>query len=818
MIRFEHIEYLWLLAGVALLGAGIALTAWHRRRRMKRWADEPMLPRLVPDRRTWRPVTKATLLLLGISFLIVALANPQKGTKMEKGKRTGSDIAICLDVSNSMMAEDLKPNRLARSKQVVNSLLNTMTGDRVSLVVFAGTSFIEMPLTNDYNAAKLFLDQVDCSMIATQGTAIGDAIEKAMESFGYGDENREWSTNGSRAIIVISDGENHEDDARSAAKKAAKEGIRVCSIGMGTTNPTPIPSQPNGSYRRDRNGNVIITRLNEQMLRDIANAGKGVYVHGGSNMSEISNLLETLEKNDFGEAIFGSFESRYQYPLLAGLLCLLAELFIFERRNKRWRLFAALLLLGLPCTISQAQTSLSQLHQGNSLYRQGKYLEAANLYSHLANDTTLEDQQRAKVFYNLGNCFLKLGREGDDNQTLETATKCYSQAITLNPQSSKANSQFSFKLGYNLANTLYQQKKYIEAADQYNIALGSEGLTDNQRIRTMYNLGNSFLKQAQQTRDTATLRTAIECYRNALRLEPTNADYRYNQTLAYRLMDKWTRRNRQKQKQQDKQRQQQQDKQQNKDQQQQQKKDQQKKEQQQQQKQQQQSEKQKKEQKKKEDSKQLNDKVNQELNRQKQKQNRQKQKQNKQQQQQDKQQQNQQQQNQQQQNKQQQNQQQQNKQQNQQQDQQQQQKQQQQGNQQQKQGDKGQEKQNQQQLNDEIKKELERQKQKEKEGKDSKKEKQKNQSSPKDQQNTQKGKKAEQQQQQHQQQQQSSTQENHQQPNAQQGTVITGKRIPPDKKNAENLLQAVRNNERGTLKKQIIKAQPGKTHHIDKEW
>jgi len=334
MIHFEHIEYLWLLAGVAFLGLLWGVMNWRERRRLRVWADREMFSRLIPDYRRWRPIAKMILTLLGTALLVVTLANPLMGKKQEKGKRSGSDIAICLDVSNSMMAEDVKPNRLSRSKQVVNNLLNTMTGDRVSLIVYAGTSFIEMPLTNDYNAAKLFLDQVDCSMIAAQGTAIGDAIGKAMETFGYGDEDREWVANKGRAIIVISDGENHEDDAVGAAKKAYKEGIRVCTIGLGGPEGTPIPTG-NGAYRRDKDGNVIITRLNEQMLRDIAKAGKGVYVSGTENIDEITSLLENLEKNDFEEEVFSSYESRYQYPLAAGLFLLLAEVFVFERRNKK---------------------------------------------------------------------------------------------------------------------------------------------------------------------------------------------------------------------------------------------------------------------------------------------------------------------------------------------------------------------------------------------------------------------------------------------------------------------------------------------------
>lgn len=346
MIHFEHIEYLWLLVAVAILGLLWVYMGWRQRQRLEAWGDRAMFGRLIPDRSGWRPAMKMTLTLLGIALLVVALANPQVGTKIEKGKRAGSDIAVCLDVSNSMMAEDLQPNRLERAKRVVSNLLATMTGDRVSLVVFAGTSFIQMPLTNDYSATKLFLDQVSCDMIPTQGTAIGDAITKSMETFGYGDPDRDWEITKGRAIIVISDGENHEDDAVGAAREAAKEGIRVCTIGMGMPEGAPIPEYTSrgrsNNYKRDREGNVIMTNLNEQMLREIASAGNGVYAranNAGSGLSDITSLIEGLEKEDFGEAVFSAYESRFMYPLAAGILCLLAEMLFYERRNRKWKLF-----------------------------------------------------------------------------------------------------------------------------------------------------------------------------------------------------------------------------------------------------------------------------------------------------------------------------------------------------------------------------------------------------------------------------------------------------------------------------------------------
>ena len=343
MIHFEHKEYLWLLVLVLLMGGLWIYGEWKRRRRLEAWADSGMFGRLIPDRSGWRPVAKMILTLMGLALLVVALANPQFGTRIEKGKRAGSDVAICLDLSNSMMAEDIQPNRLERSKRVVNNLLSSFAGDRVSLVAFAGTSFIQMPLTGDYSATKLFLDEMDCSMISEQGTAIGDAIGKAMQTLGYGDEEREWVKGKNRAIIVISDGENHEDDAVEAARNAAREGVRVCTIGMGLPDGSPIPEYDgrgrSSGYKRDRDGNVIMTHLNEQMLREVADAGKGVYVRAGnvnSGLSDIVNLVENLEKEEFGEAQFAAYESRYMYPLVAALLCFLAEVLLFERRNRKF--------------------------------------------------------------------------------------------------------------------------------------------------------------------------------------------------------------------------------------------------------------------------------------------------------------------------------------------------------------------------------------------------------------------------------------------------------------------------------------------------
>lgn len=495
MVHFEHIEYLWLLVVVAACGLLWGYAEWRNRRKLEAWADRQMFGRLIPDRSRWRPAVKVALTLTGFALLVVALANPQMGTKIEKGKRAGSDVAICLDVSNSMMAEDIQPNRLERSKRVVNNIMSSLAGDRISLVVFAGASYIQMPLTNDYGAAKLFLDQVSCDMIASQGTAIGDAIDKGMQTFGYGDGDREWEKNKGRAIIVISDGENHEDDAVGAARKAAHEGVQVCTIGMGLPDGAPIPEyDPRGrknSYKRERGGSIIMTRLNEEMLRDIAAAGGGVYVrasNAGSGLSDITKVIEGLEKEEYGEAVFSAYESRYQYPLAAALLCLIAEVLIFERRNRKWSLAgltgAAMLLLCLMPSEASAQANRKLLREGNRNYKTEKY-------------------DQAEVNY---------------RRALESDS-------------------IDYRGQYNLASSLYRQEKYDEAAMQYAQALAAPDIDDSRRAKALHGAGNSLVKAGlvNEQQGMQYFQQAVKAYQDALKLDPKNDDTRYNLAYARRL-------------------------------------------------------------------------------------------------------------------------------------------------------------------------------------------------------------------------------------------------------------------------------------------
>lgn len=340
MIRFEHPTLLLL---TLIIPVFILIFVWVRIRRKKRiaaFADSHLFEKLTADTSPSRPITKFVLKMLALLFLIIAIANPKMGSKVVEGERSGIDVVVCLDISNSMMAEDIPPSRLAAAKQALSRFIERLNNDRIAIVIFAGKSYVQLPLTSDYSAAKMFLETISPEMIQVQGTAIGSAIDMAMGALGYSVLSDEWKQNKSRAIIIISDGENHEDDAVSAARKAKKEGVIVNTIGLGSTNAVPIPVYRNGrfvEYKQDRNGNPVTTKLNEEMLAEIAAAGGGTYVRSNNSnvgVSEIFDRINEMEKNKYGESTFSEYEDQFQWPLLVALIFLLVELLISEKRSK----------------------------------------------------------------------------------------------------------------------------------------------------------------------------------------------------------------------------------------------------------------------------------------------------------------------------------------------------------------------------------------------------------------------------------------------------------------------------------------------------
>lgn len=334
MIRFAHSEYFYALFLVFFF---ILLywmyNAW-RRKAKKRFGDADVIVKLSPWVSDGKPLVKFFLIILAFIFLVIGLVDPQVGSKLEKVKREGIDLMVVLDVSNSMLAEDIKPNRLERSKLAISNLIDQLEGDRLGIIIFAGNAYKQLPLTTDYSAGKLFLSAVDTKIVPTQGTAIGEAINMSLESFDDQEHNK--------AIIIITDGENHEDDAIEAAGAAAEQGIRVFTIGMGMPEGAPIPIYNNygtrTGYKKDKDGQTVITKLDEDMLRQVAAAGNGAYARANNTSTGLRKVFDDInqiEKKEIETKQFTDYEDRFQMYLAIALILLIVELLIANRKS-RW--------------------------------------------------------------------------------------------------------------------------------------------------------------------------------------------------------------------------------------------------------------------------------------------------------------------------------------------------------------------------------------------------------------------------------------------------------------------------------------------------
>jgi Ca-activated chloride channel family protein len=339
MIRFVHPEYLYLLLLLPVLWTLYVGSARWRRKQMQRFGSLTTLQRLTDAAGPAKGIWRVTLVSLACALLVLALANPQVGTRLEEVKQEGIDMFIALDVSMSMKAEDIKPNRLEKAKFEIRNLISRLAGDRIGLIVFAGDAFTQFPLTADYSAANLFLDVVDVDVVPVPGTAIGVAIEHALKSFDF----KEQTT---KVIILITDGENTEGDAFEAAEDAAKKGVLIYAIGLGSPAGAPIPvygsSGKQVDFKRDRVGNVVLSKLDEVSLEKITTVGNGKYFRGTNAQAELDEIyknLNTLQKKEFGVKRFTDYEDRFQYLLAPALLLLLLEIVVSERRSKwiaRW--------------------------------------------------------------------------------------------------------------------------------------------------------------------------------------------------------------------------------------------------------------------------------------------------------------------------------------------------------------------------------------------------------------------------------------------------------------------------------------------------
>jgi tetratricopeptide (TPR) repeat protein len=479
MLRFAHPEYLWALLVVPVLGIGFYFLHRWKKWLLRRFIADPLVPTLTPDASTAKRVVKHTILLLALASLILAAANPLVGTRLEEVKREGIDLFVALDVSLSMKAEDIRPSRLDKAKRDVSDLLRKLHGDRVGLVIFAGDAYVQFPLTADYSAADLFINAVDVDAVPVAGTMIGNAIELGLKSF-----RQDLPTQ--KAIVVVSDGENTEGDITSAVEKARKEGVRIFTIGMGTPEGTPIPIYNTGGertdYKHDRAGNIVLSRLDETILQQIALSTGGSYrraTNAGNEIDEIFKELSSLQKTAMGSLQVTGFEDQFYYPLALGILLLLLETLLSERRGR----FLTRLMRLLPATgllsifllsspvVSSAQTVRSHVSNGNVAYDKGRYPDA----------------------------------EAE-----------YKKALQKDPSSREAQ--------FNLGNAYYKQQRADEAQRAYSNWIAASKTPADQAM-AYYNLGNTFFKSNK-------LQESLEAYKRTLRFSPADEDARYNYLLA----------------------------------------------------------------------------------------------------------------------------------------------------------------------------------------------------------------------------------------------------------------------------------------------
>ena len=473
MFRFESPIYLYLLVLIPLLALIRYLSYRNQKKRLRKFGEPSLLKALMPDVSRFRPSVKFWILQGVLALLIVMLARPQMGTKINHEKRVGIETIIAMDISNSMRAEDIVPSRLDRSKMMVENLVDHFTNDKIGLIVFAGDAFVQLPITSDYVSAKMFLSSIDPSMMASQGTDIARAIEMASHSFtqeeGIG-----------KAIVVITDGEDHEGGAVEAAEAAKKNGMRVYVLGVGSTQGAPIPVPGTGNYMQDNTGNTVMSALNEDMCKQVAQAGGGAYIHVENNSAaqeQLDNELDKLAKKETSTAVYSEFDEQFQAFGVLALLLLILEICIFDRRNpllKHVSLFGkrkvAVMLLFLTALSVTAQTDRQYIRQGNKQFRMGDY---------------------------------------------PNAEVSYRKAIEQNPK----NPQASFNLG----NALMAQKKDSAAVTQFENASRLE-TNPLRKAQSFHNIG--VICQTHKMYGEA-----IEAYKNALRLNPNDDETRYNLVL-----------------------------------------------------------------------------------------------------------------------------------------------------------------------------------------------------------------------------------------------------------------------------------------------
>lgn len=441
----------------------------NRRKKMEALGDIALVEKLMPLRSRYKGWVRMVFFSLAWVFFAIGLSRPQMGAKLVENERKGSEIIIALDVSNSMLAQDYSPNRLERAKLAISRLVDKLRGDRIGLVIFAGRSFVQLPITSDYVSAKIFLNSIDPGSIPDQGTDLAEAINMSMRSFSA--QGQMGSDN--KAIILITDGENHEADPVIAATNAAEEGIRVFCIGVGTPEGKPIPIGDNGELLRDRDGNIVVTKLDESTLQEVAAAGNGSYVRAGATefgLNPILDELEELKAQQYESQVFEDYNEQYMYFFGIALVFMLLEFFVGNLKSSR-KLFSAALVFMLATSQLSAQTDRSEVRKGNRLFNKDNYKEAEVEY----RKGLIKDSLSLASRYNLGNTLYRMDdmeqAQASYTQIADSVAKSNISSINWEEGRVECESTLASDLYHNIGNTFLQQKKYAEAIEAFKNAL-----------------------------------------------------------------------------------------------------------------------------------------------------------------------------------------------------------------------------------------------------------------------------------------------------------------------------------------------------------
>ncbi|MGB1042913.1 MAG: VWA domain-containing protein [Tenacibaculum sp.] len=333
MYRIEEPIYFYLFTIIPFIVVAFLLVLWWKKRTQKKFANPELLAKIAPNSSTFKAVLKLVFFLIGLSFLIISLVNPKMGTKLKTVKREGVDVVFALDVSKSMLAEDIAPNRLEKSKQITSKIIDKLGSDRVGIIIYAGNSYPLLPITTDHAAAKMFLQNASPNMVSSQGTAINEALNLAKTYY-----NNDEQTN--RFLIIISDGEDHQEETKQIAQNIANEGVKIYTIGVGTEKGGPIPIKLNNAligYKKDRKGETVITQRKPTILKGIAEASNGKYIDGNKTdnpVKTIENIIGNAQKSEFETKQFSDYKDQFQWFIGIGLFFLIVDLFFFERKTK----------------------------------------------------------------------------------------------------------------------------------------------------------------------------------------------------------------------------------------------------------------------------------------------------------------------------------------------------------------------------------------------------------------------------------------------------------------------------------------------------